>query len=66
MRELWQLQELIEFGIPITLLARECHCTPRTIQNYLQRKSVPTGTKIMNVKDGLKRLQEKINLILRA
>lgn len=31
MNEILSLKKLIEFGIPMTVLARECHCTAASI-----------------------------------
>ena len=53
MDDVLKLKQLIDFGIPITILARECHCSPASIQNYLIVKSVPSGTKQIAIKDGL-------------
>ena len=53
MDDVLKLKQLIDFGIPITILARECHCSPASIQNYLIGKSVPSGTKQIAIKDGL-------------
>lgn len=31
MEDILKLKQLVEFGIPMTILARECHCTPTSI-----------------------------------
>ena len=41
MEDILKLKQLVEFGIPMTVLARECHCTPTSIQNYITGKSLP-------------------------
>jgi len=65
MDDILKLRQLVEFGIPMTVLARECHCTPTSIQNYVIGRSIPNGTKALGIKDGLKHFTEKINLITR-
>jgi len=63
MDDILKLRQLVEFGIPMTVLARECHCTPTSIQNYVIGRSIPNGTKALGIKDGLRHFTEKINLI---
>lgn len=53
MEDILKLKQLLDLGIPMTVLARECHCSPASIQNYLIGKSIPSGTKMMGIKDGL-------------
>ena len=65
MDDILKLRQLVEFGIPMTVLARECHCTPTSIQNYVIGRSIPNGTKALGIKDGLRHFTEKINLITR-
>lgn len=65
MDDILKLRQLVEFGIPMTVLARECHCTPTSIQNYVIGRSLPNGTKALGIKDGLKHFTETINSIMR-
>lgn len=65
MEDILKLRQLVEFGIPMTVLARECHCTPTSIQNYITGKSLPNGTKLIGIKDGLKHFFESIEAIIR-
>lgn len=65
MNDILKLKQLVELGIPMTVLARECHCTPTSIQNYITGRSLPNGTKSLGIKDGLKHFTETINSITR-
>lgn len=65
MDDILKLKQLFDLGIPTTVLARECHCSPASIQNYIMGKSIPTGTKALGIKDGLRHFTEKINSITR-
>ncbi len=65
MEDILKLRQLVEFGIPMTVLARECHCTPTSIQNYITGKSLPNGTKLMGIKDGLEHILNTIEAIVR-
>lgn len=65
MEDILKLKQLVEFGIPMTVLARECHCTPTSIQNYMTGRSLPNGTKLIGIKDGLNHFTETINSITR-
>lgn len=53
MDDILKLKQLLDLGIPMTILARECHCSPASIQNYLIGKSTPSGTKALGIKEGL-------------
>jgi hypothetical protein len=63
--DILKLKQLIDFGIPITILARECHCSPASIQNYLIGKSIPSGTKQIAMKDGLNHILNTVIQIIR-
>lgn len=65
MDDILKLKQLIDLGIPVTVLARECHCTPASIQNYLIGKSVPSGSKQMAIKDGLSHILNAIIQIIK-
>lgn len=51
-------------AVPLNVLARLCHCTGVTIQNYIHGRSIPTGTKMMGIKEGLRKYKEMINNII--
>lgn len=63
MDDILKLKQLLDLGIPMTVLARECHCSPASIQNYIIGKTLPNGTKALGIKDGLKHFTETINSI---
>lgn len=65
MEEITKLRRLIDFGIPIVVLARECYCTPASIQNYLSGRSAPTGNKIIGIRDGLDKMINTLEAIIR-
>lgn len=65
MREVQQLKQLLDFGIPINVLARECHCNPASISNYVKGQSLPNGSKILAIKDGLRHIIQTLNDIIK-
>lgn len=65
MNEAEKLRHLNEFGIPVHVLARECHCAPASIQNYMKDRSLPNGSKQMAIKDGLNHLLNTITQIVK-
>lgn len=52
-------------AIPLNILARYCGCTRTSIQNYIQGKSIPSGTKLLGIRKGLKEYKETINKIIK-
>lgn len=65
MNEVMKLKELADLGIPVLVLARECHCSVTSIRNYLSGASIPNGSKIMAIKDGLDHLLNTITQIVK-
>ena len=65
MDEVMRLKKIADFGIPINVLARECHCSSTSIRNYLTGASLPNGSKVMAIKDGLNHLLNTIEAIVR-
>lgn len=65
MNEVMKLKELADFGIPVLVLARECHCSVTSIRNYLSGASIPNGSKIIAIQDGINHIAEIINNISR-
>lgn len=65
MKEVLQLARLYEFGISIPVLARECHCSPASIQNYITGRTLPTGTKQMAIKDGINHILTILTQIIK-
>lgn len=63
MDDILKLKQLLDLGIPTTVLARECQCSPASIQNYIIGKSLPSGTKSLGIREGLRHFTEKINSI---
>ena len=60
-----RLKKIADFGIPINVLARECHCSSTSIRNYLTGASLPNGSKVMAIKDGLEHILNTIEAIVR-
>ncbi len=65
MNEIMKLKELADFGIPVLVLARECHCSVTSIRNYLSGASIPNGSKTLAIQDGVNHIAEIINHIAR-
>ena len=65
MEEITKLRRLIDFGIPVVVLARECYCTPASIQNYISGRSVPTGNKISGIRDGMNKMVSTLEAIIK-
>ena len=65
MPELEILKKLIkEANVRKDVLARLCNCTPASIQNYIQGRSIPSGTKLLSIREGLKNYKALINSII--
>ena len=65
MKEVLKLRQLVDYGIPISLLARECHCSQSAIYKYLNGDSLPSGSKIIGIKDGLEHIFNTIIAIIK-
>lgn len=65
MDEVLKLKRFADFGIPVLILARECQCSTTSIRNYLSGASIPNGSKAIGIKEGLRRIVEKLDLITR-
>ena len=65
MNEVMKLKELADLGIPVLVLARECHCSVTSIRNYLSGASIPNGGKVLAIQDGINHIAETINYIAR-
>ena len=65
MNEVMKLKELINFGIPVLVLARECHCSVTSIRNYISGASIPNGSKTIAIQDGINHIAEIMNQIAR-
>lgn len=64
MDDILKIKRLLDLGIPMTVLARECHCSPASIQNYIIGKSIPSGSKQIGIKDGLNQWLNKQKQII--
>ena len=60
-----KLRRLTDYGIPVLVLARECHCSVTSIRNYLSGASLPNGSKVMAIQDGLNHILSTITQIIR-
>lgn len=53
-----------EMNISVSALARFCHCSPSAMANYVRGVSLPTGAKLIGIKEGLRKYKEMINQII--
>lgn len=60
-----KLRQLTDYGIPVLVLARECHCSVTSIRNYLSGASLPNGSKVIAIQDGLNHILSTITQIIR-
>lgn len=65
MDEVTKLKQFADYGIPVVILARECHCSVTSIRNYLSGASLPNGSKVIAINDGLKHIVETLAAIVR-
>lgn len=66
MDEVMKLKLLEEFGMPLNVMARECHCSSTSIRNYISGASLPNGSKLMSIKEGINHMAETITQIARG
>lgn len=60
-----QLQRLVkEAKVPLVVLAELCDCSAASIKNYISGASLPNGSRIKAIEEGLKRYKETINRII--
>ena len=64
MNEVEKLKKIADFGIPATILARECCCSAASIRNYISGASLPNGTKTVAIDDGLTNILNVIKAIV--
>lgn len=65
MNEVNKLKQFENYGIPVNILARECHCSATSIRNYLSGASLPNGSKVIAIQDGLKNIVETLAAIVK-
>ena len=65
MDEVLKLKKFADFGIPVLILARECHCSVTSIRNYLSGASLPNGSKTIAIKEGLNHIVQTLEAIMR-
>ena len=65
MEEIVKLRRLKEFGIPVSVLARECHCSLSAMNHYINGINLPNGAKTMAIKDGLEHIFNTIMAIIK-
>lgn len=65
MNEVLKLKKLADYGIPVLILARECHCSVTSIRNYLSGASLPNGSKMIAIQDGLEHIIQTLEAIVR-
>lgn len=65
MNEVFKLKKLADYGIPVLILARECHCSVTSIRNYLSGASLPNGSKVIAIQDGLEHIIQTLEAIVR-
>ena len=65
MNEITILQRLVfEAKVQINVLAQFCNCSPSAIANYIRGASVPSGTKLIGIKEGINKYKTLINSII--
>ena len=65
MKEVEELRRLVnEALVRQDLLARLCQCSPASIQNYIHGTSLPSGSRMIAIKEGLRKYKEMINQII--
>lgn len=65
MNEVLKLKQLIDFGIQISLLARECNCAQSTIYKYINDENLPTGSKQIAIQNGLNHILSSLEAIIK-
>ena len=65
MNEVLKLKKLADYGIPVLILARECHCSVTSIRNYLSGASLPNGSKVIAIQDGLEHIIQTLEAIVK-
>lgn len=66
MRELEVLRRLAnEANVQINVLAKFCQCSPSAMANYIRGTNLPNGSRLIAIKEGLKKYKEMINQIIK-
>ena len=64
MEVLNKIRMLVDYGIPMTTIARECHCDPSTLYKYMRGVSLPSGAKQIAIQEGLQKMLNDMNQII--
>ena len=65
MREVDILKQLVfEANVQINVLAKLCNCSPSAIANYIRGTNLPTGSKQLSIKEGIRKYKELIDQII--
>jgi len=65
MNEIEILKHLIyDAKVQLNVLAQFCNCSPSAIANYIRGASIPSGTKLIGIKEGVRKYKELINSII--
>ena len=65
MIEIKMLKRLVnEANVQINVLTNLCHCSPSAIANYIRGTNLPSGSKLIAIKEGLRKYKEMINQII--
>ena len=66
MHELEVLRRLVnEANVQINVLAKFCQCSPSAMANYIRGINLPNGSRLIAIKEGLKKYREMINQIIK-
>ena len=66
MIELEMLKRLIyEANVQTNVLAQFCNCSPASLTNYIRGTYLPNGSRLMAIREGLKKYKEMIDNIIR-
>lgn len=65
MHELEILRRLVyEANVQTNVLAKFCQCSPSAMANYIKGINLPSGSKLIAIKEGLKKYREMVNQII--
>lgn len=66
MRELEILRRLVnEANVQTNVLAKLCNCSVSAMANYIKGINMPSGSRIIAIREGLKKYREMVDNIIR-
>ena len=65
MHELEILRRLVyEANVQTNVLAKFCQCSPSAMANYIKGINLPSGSRLIAIKQGLRKYKEMVNQII--